>query len=253
MAARIGDYDLKNHLEQLEAHSLKANDFMPFALKDVQEDYVGDLLYKYLQDIKHRQKAGEFGRASAALLLRKCTLLSDIDDIVEELQKRSNELLSNAERLALEMAEKARQKEIKAAVETLANRRLDYPAKSTVRRTRSFHGKIDKMLVGEEHEEWLNFVDYEKRRPISPGGRLRDHTIRPVGHTVHDIGSERDETQASFMRFGEEKEEDGGKAPDPDATNVVQNPISDLGSVNDMGEQMQQMLAALTNLIAGGG
>lgn len=48
MAARIPDYDLKNHLEQLEAYSLKQNDFMPFALKDVEEDYVGELLYKYL-------------------------------------------------------------------------------------------------------------------------------------------------------------------------------------------------------------
>ena len=54
MAAKIFDYDLKSHLEQLEAYHIKGNDFMPFALKDVQQDFVQDLLYRYLQDIKHR-------------------------------------------------------------------------------------------------------------------------------------------------------------------------------------------------------
>ena len=55
MAAKIFDYDLKSHLEQLEAHDIKGNDFMPFPIvKDVQQDFVQDLLYRYLQDIKHR-------------------------------------------------------------------------------------------------------------------------------------------------------------------------------------------------------
>jgi hypothetical protein len=30
-------------------------------------------------------KAGEFGRATAAVLLRKCTKLDDIENIIEEL------------------------------------------------------------------------------------------------------------------------------------------------------------------------
>ena len=64
-----------------------------------------ELLYKYLQDIKHRQKAGEFGKATPAILLRKCTLLSDMDVIIDDLQKKSNELLSDAERMAFELAE----------------------------------------------------------------------------------------------------------------------------------------------------
>ena len=86
MAAKIFDYDLKSHLEQLEAHDIKGNDFMPFPIvKDVQQDFVQDLLYRYLQDIKHRQKAGEFGRATSAVLLRKCTKLDDIEIMIEDL------------------------------------------------------------------------------------------------------------------------------------------------------------------------
>ena len=50
------------------------------------------------------------------------------------------------------------------------------------------------MLKGDEHNEWLKFIEYEDRRPISPGGNLRKYTVRPVGHTVNDIGSERAES-----------------------------------------------------------
>lgn len=35
MAAKIFDYDLKSHLEQLEAYHIKGNDFQPVPLKDV--------------------------------------------------------------------------------------------------------------------------------------------------------------------------------------------------------------------------
>jgi len=40
MAAKIFDYDLKAHLEQLTAYHLKGNDFMAYPLKDVEEDFV---------------------------------------------------------------------------------------------------------------------------------------------------------------------------------------------------------------------
>ena len=53
-------------------------------------------------------KAGEFGRATAAIQLRKCTKLDDIENIINDLQKKSNDLLSAAEKEALKLAEKAR-------------------------------------------------------------------------------------------------------------------------------------------------
>lgn len=40
MVAKMFDYDLKNHIEQLEAHNLVGHEMMPYPLKDVKEDYV---------------------------------------------------------------------------------------------------------------------------------------------------------------------------------------------------------------------
>ena len=47
-ADKLADIDLKEHLMSLESYGLKENDFQPTALKAVQFDFVGDLLYKYL-------------------------------------------------------------------------------------------------------------------------------------------------------------------------------------------------------------
>ena len=141
MAAKVFDYDLKAHLEQLQAHHLKGHDFQPFPLKDVQQDFVKDLLQKYLQDIKHRQKAGEFGRATAATLLRKCIRLDDIEVMIEELQRKSHDLLSAAERQALQLAEQQRQKELAENVQRLANKKLDFRTRKTVKRNKSFKGR----------------------------------------------------------------------------------------------------------------
>jgi hypothetical protein len=55
---------------------------------------------------------GEFGRATACTLLKKCTRLDDIEIMIEDLQKKSNDLLSNAEKMALRLAEEGKQKEI---------------------------------------------------------------------------------------------------------------------------------------------
>jgi hypothetical protein len=35
MASKLFDYDLKSHLEQLEAYNIKGNDFMPYPNKNV--------------------------------------------------------------------------------------------------------------------------------------------------------------------------------------------------------------------------
>ncbi len=58
---------------------------MPIALKNVEEDFVEDLSTRYLQDLKHRMKAGEFGRATPCTLLRKCTNLIDIETLIDDL------------------------------------------------------------------------------------------------------------------------------------------------------------------------
>ena len=64
-----------------------------------------DLLDRYLSDLKQRIKMGEFGRATAAISLRKTTKLDDIEIIINDLIRKSNNLLSQAEKEALYMAE----------------------------------------------------------------------------------------------------------------------------------------------------
>ena len=50
----------------------------------MQNEFVTDLLQRYLQDIKHRMKLGDYGRATATTLLRKCINLVDIEYIVDD-------------------------------------------------------------------------------------------------------------------------------------------------------------------------
>jgi hypothetical protein len=40
MAAKLFDYDLKSHLEQLETHHVKGTDFQPYPMKNVKEHFV---------------------------------------------------------------------------------------------------------------------------------------------------------------------------------------------------------------------
>jgi len=82
MSERIFDYDLKDHLMQLEAYHIKGNDFVPVPFKDVDHDFINDLLTKYLTDIRGRMKANSYGNATISMLLRKCVKLGDIDDLV---------------------------------------------------------------------------------------------------------------------------------------------------------------------------
>lgn len=84
MAEKIFDYDLKAHLEALESYHIKKNDFVPIPLRNVEHDFVNELLVRYLQDTKNRMKEKSFGNATPAMILRKCIKLTDIDDMVEE-------------------------------------------------------------------------------------------------------------------------------------------------------------------------
>jgi len=55
-AEKFFDVDLKDHLEQLEAHHITGNDFQPMPAKTVHfhQDFVQDLMNRYLEDIDHR-------------------------------------------------------------------------------------------------------------------------------------------------------------------------------------------------------
>ena len=89
MAAKLFDYDLKAHLEQLESHNIKGIDFQPYPLKDAEHYFVQELMEKYIQEIKQKQKQGEFGRATPSMILRKCIKIEDIDYIVDDCIQKS--------------------------------------------------------------------------------------------------------------------------------------------------------------------
>ena len=74
-------------------------------------------------------KAGMIGRATAANLLRKCTSLNDIDVIIEDLQLKSQDLLSNAEKLAAKLAEEERIKNLNKNLYELSNNHMDFKSK----------------------------------------------------------------------------------------------------------------------------
>lgn len=108
---------------------------------------------------------GEFGRATSCTLLKKCTRLDDIEIMIEDLQKKSNDLLSNAEKMALRLAEEAKQKEIAANIKRLANKKIEFKPKYLYKRSNSFKGRDNFLLNQYEQEECELKIDghFEKR------------------------------------------------------------------------------------------
>ena len=119
----------------------------------MQEDLTSDLLYKYLQDIKTRVRAGDFGRATQAILLRKTTKLGDIDDVINDLHAKSKETMSKTEKKMKELAMKEKNEKTAKAVKKLTHNRLAYDPRDTVPRSSSFHGRLDKLADGAKWEK----------------------------------------------------------------------------------------------------
>jgi len=84
-AQKIEDVDLKEHLEDLQMRELSKNDWDPFPMTDLAEncDFVGELLQRYLDDIRVRKKHAEFGKPPPSALLRKYVRLDEIDKMIE--------------------------------------------------------------------------------------------------------------------------------------------------------------------------
>lgn len=244
MAAKIFDYDLKSHLEQLEAYHIKGNDFQPLPLKDVQHEFVYDLLHKYLQDIKHRMKAGEFGRATAATLLRKCVKLEDIEYMVEDSQAKSNELLSNADKLAEELAAKRERKKIEKNIKRLNTKRLEYNQESCFKRRTSWKGKTQLLMDGfhkDALEDKIRRLGRAKSRKT-----IRTNVVRKIPKEHYDLPGKYIQTVQSIGMEDEDDqymEQDAGKTAGssmaPNAAGTTGEPTAALG---DMQAQFQQMM-----------
>ena len=66
-------------------------------MRNVEHDFVNELLVRYLQDTKNRMKEKSFGNATPSMILRKCIKLTDIDDMVLECHVKSLDLMSAAD------------------------------------------------------------------------------------------------------------------------------------------------------------
>lgn len=66
------------------------------------------------------------------------------------------------------MAEEARVKELTENIHKLSRKKLEFKAKETVKRNRSFKGILGPFLQGSDNVDWINNTRRDKRRPISP-------------------------------------------------------------------------------------
>ena len=70
--------------------------------------------------------------------------------------------------MAIKLAEEARVKELANNINKITRKKLDFRAKETLKRDRSFKGLVYPFLLGSDHNDWLNATRRDKRRPISP-------------------------------------------------------------------------------------
>jgi len=68
-------------------------------MPDISEgcDFVTDLLYNYFEDLRVRKKVQEYGQPPTSVLLRKTVRLEDIDELIDDLSKKTVDLVSATE------------------------------------------------------------------------------------------------------------------------------------------------------------
>lgn len=154
MAEKIFDYDLKAHLDLLEAHDLKGNDFYPIGLKDVNEDFVGELLFKYLQDLKNRMKMQSLSNQTTSIILRKCVKLTDLDRVIDDTMKKCDDLKITADKLSVNLKKQMKLNSIKDNITRITNKKLQCDPYKTLKRRKSWKGPQTPFLTGFEFEEW---------------------------------------------------------------------------------------------------
>ena len=99
--------------------------------------------------------------------------------MIEDLQKKSDDLLSNAEKMALKLAEEARQRDIANNVRRLVHKKLEYKTKDAVKRQNSWKGTTRPLFTGGDQEDWQKALEEELERPHSRK-LARDKMVRPI-------------------------------------------------------------------------
>ena len=89
------------------------------------------------------------------------------------MQRKSDDLLSNAEKVAAKLAKEARQKEIDENVKKLTTKKLEFKSKNMGERKKSFHGKIVKPLFeGYDVDFWQEQVGIAPVKGRPGSGKL---------------------------------------------------------------------------------
>lgn len=129
--------------------------------------------------------------------------------MIEDLQAKSNDLLSNAEKMSVKLAEESRQKEIDSNIKRLCHKKLEYKSTKVFKRQNSWKGREKGLFEGFELEE------YEKRLAGGdrPGSKqvTREAMKRPVQKKTHP-GMASGLGSSGFSKNDEEDEDEhGGK------------------------------------------
>ena len=184
------DIDLEQHMALLLESDLLESEYQVKPILNIQpgSDFITDLLERYLEDIRVREKEANFGEPSASTLLRKGVTLKEIDEIIENLQSKAVDLISNADKLSKKLAKEKALKEKQEIMKKLLKKKLEFPHKLAYKRQHSFKGRIHRYLVPpydqEDFKMKMDNVADKRSDMLLPRSfsyeALRKNQLRPI-------------------------------------------------------------------------
>ena len=97
------------------------------------------------------------------------------------MQKKASDLLSDAEKQAKLLAEKAQQQEVDANIHKLCEKHLEFKAKNCGMRKKSTKGRTTKLLKGFEAEDWKKVCgDVPDKKRTRSAKRERIQVVRKI-------------------------------------------------------------------------
>jgi hypothetical protein len=154
-------------------------------------------------------KAGEFGRANATALLRKCIRLGDIEYIVEDCLAKSNDLLSQAELLAEKVRTKKEKAKTAKQIKVLVMKRIQYKPDQVFKRKESWKGRSKQLFEGFGKDKLAMQVGGRDRASSRGAGRGPQNMVIPK--EFKNVSGEHKQTLDSIKLEDEEEYDMGDK------------------------------------------
>ena len=85
----IKDRDIEAHFAAMEKHHLRVHEWSVQGLKAQGADFVGNLLERYVLDLRERENLGKMEKASFANVIRKQVLITDSKVLIEEMHRKT--------------------------------------------------------------------------------------------------------------------------------------------------------------------